>query len=178
MTENRKNNSFGCGCLSIAVLIVIIALVLGFMHMRSYNQKIADQAYQQSVSDEKEQDKENKIKKQKVNKINALIAENIKTFRSKNDPDTNWSKYVNKITVDTEANLSVEVNDHFVDLSDKDKTTCMRGINKEATWDAYFCNLIGKNDVENRLFAQVFDDNGNDIGNSTLDVNDNYKWNV
>ena len=54
----------------------------------------------------------------------------------------------------------------------------MRGINKEATWDAYFCNLIGKNDVGNRLFAQVFDDNGNDIGNSTLDVNDNYKWNV
>lgn len=69
MTENRKNNSFGCGCLSIAVLIVIIALVLGFMHMHNYNQKIADQAYQQSISDEKNKTKKIRLKNKELIKL-------------------------------------------------------------------------------------------------------------
>lgn len=170
----NKDGSIGC---AIGFIAIVIILVGGFLWIRHSNeQSVANNERQERIESQKAK-KRNAVKKQKVNKINALIAENIKAFRSKNDPDTNWSKYVNKVTVNSKANLSVEVNDHFVDLSDKDKTTCMRGINKEATWDAYHYGLISKSEVGNRLWAQIFDDDSNEIGRSTYDVYDNYKWN-
>lgn len=174
--KKAEDKDVAIGC-AIGFIAIVIILVGGFLWIRHSNeQSVANNERQERIENQKAK-KRNAVKKQKVNKINALIAENIKAFRSKNDPDTNWSKYVNKVTVNIEANLSVEVNDHFVDLSDKDKTTCMRGINKEATWDAYHYGLISKSEVGNRLWAQVFDDDSNEIGRSTYDVYDNYKWN-
>lgn len=174
--KKAEDKDVAIGC-AIGFIAIVIILVGGFLWIRhSIEQSVANNERQERIENQKAK-KRNAVKKQKVNKINALIAENIKAFRSKNDPDTNWSKYVNKVTVNIEANLSVEVNDHFVDLSDKDKTTCMRGINKEATWDAYHYGLISKSEVGNRLWAQVFDDDSNEIGRSTYDVYDNYKWN-
>ncbi|MCT7807282.1 MAG: hypothetical protein N4R13_00295 [Lactobacillus crispatus] len=172
--EDNKDGSVGC---AIGFIIIIAVLVGGFLWIRHSNEQSTANIERQERIESQKAKKSNAIKKQKANQTNALIVKNIKAFRSKNDPDTNWSKYVSKVTVNSKANLSVEVNDRFVNLSDKDKTTGMRGINKEATWDAYHYGLISKSKVGNRLWAQIFDDDNNEMGRSTFDVYDNYKWN-
>lgn len=174
MTENKKGNSSGKGCL-IAVLIVIIALVFGFIHMRNQNQKAADQAYRQSVAEEKKQDKQDKIKKQNAKRASQFLMKQVAKYQKENDPELNWSKYVDKASINSEGQLTIDMKEKFADLSESDMNAVMHGANKEAAFDAYKFNVIKKSEVGNRLFA-IINCGNSEIGRSKYDIYDQYKW--